>query len=709
MAIELTFSLKLESDWHINAGYGQGAQIDSVIQRDVDGIPIITGSTLKGLFRDALYDLARNMYRDDNPNRLADDILGSPAAEGHWIFTTARPAALAQPTTLHAETGDDMAAVVTGVRVNPRTRRAENNKFYKREMGEAGEFTFTIQTNTDENRAAGDALWLAAAAAYIRHLGGRRRRGAGRCTIRLQEDQLHKKLLHNFAAVHCGQGEVVSVKLPGLAQTAYQPRPVANRRFRVWVCALRPVVISENPEAGNVFHGRSDIPGRTLRGAFAYRVPEDQRDSQPFRDLFVLGAAQFSNLSPVVYGPEINAAVIARTPMGVQQTGDESQPYRSVLREEPGKGKGYEKSHLFMDGYPEAEGLAAKQTYMHVNIDPQTKRATEGNLFAYEAPQSGSYYTGEITLNTGNWQTFAGLLGVNLETPFDLYIGKGRRRGYGHCRVWIEPLEDDVPPTALSLPISGRVSIRSDKTSIILTLMSDMILVDTWGRFVQAFEQKWLADALRLNEQEIRIEQQVVRTRLIQGFDMRAGLPQWRDIALVAGSSVKLSFPRGLTAAVVDELHKLELDGYGLRRAEGFGRVIVNHPAHSGIIIGFHPLIIPADLLSQDDQRVLRSRFAREWREQMEREITKQWDLGAALARSLVQHDGDYDTTRVLVENFGQSDEQGKEHGKPNRFESDQRKTLLGLLDRLNQQDRLHWRAGIVILAETLAKRSAEK
>lgn len=709
MAIELTFSLQLETDWHINAGYGQGAQIDSVIQRDVDGIPVITGSTLKGLFRDALYDLARNMYSDDNPNRLADDILGSPDAEGHWIFTTARPAALAQPTTLHAETGADMAAVVTGVRVNPRTRRAENNKFYKREMGEAAEFTFAIQTNSAKNRAADDALWLAAAAAYIRHLGGRRRRGAGRCTIRLKDDQLHERLLQNFAAVHCGQGDVVSADLPSTSQTADTSRPVANRRFRAWVWALRPIVVSENPEAGNVFHGRSDIPGRTLRGAFAYRVPEDQRNSQPFRDLFVLGAARFSNLSPMVYGPEISAAVIARTPMGVQQTGDGSHPYRSVLREEPGKGKGYEKSHLFINGYPAAEGLASKQTYMHVQIDPQTKRAAEGNLFAYEAPQSGSYYVGEITLNTRNWQTFAGLLGVNLETPFDLYIGKGRRRGYGHCRVWIETLEDKAPLTAMPLPIDKRVSVTAQKTSIILTLMSDMILVDTWGRFVQAFEPGWLADALQLDAQEIRIEQQVVRTQLVQGFDMRAGLPQWRDIALVAGSSVKLSFPRGLTAAVFDELHKLELSGYGLRRAEGFGRVVVNHPAHSGVITDFHPLAIPANLLLQDDQQVLRSRFAREWREQMEREITKKWDLGAALARCLVQHDGDYDTTRVLVENFGQSDEQGKEHGKQNRFESDQRKIVLGLLDQLNKQNRLHWRAGIVILAETLAKRSAEK
>ena len=73
MHLRLEFELTFESDWHINAGYGMPGKADAVIERDLQGQPIISGATLKGVFRDALHDLARNLQLD--PQEI-DAILG---------------------------------------------------------------------------------------------------------------------------------------------------------------------------------------------------------------------------------------------------------------------------------------------------------------------------------------------------------------------------------------------------------------------------------------------------------------------------------------------------------------------------------------------------------------------------------------------------------------------------------------------------------
>ena len=49
MSLRLTFQITLESDYHISAGHGLGARVDSALLRDADGVPVIRGTALTGL------------------------------------------------------------------------------------------------------------------------------------------------------------------------------------------------------------------------------------------------------------------------------------------------------------------------------------------------------------------------------------------------------------------------------------------------------------------------------------------------------------------------------------------------------------------------------------------------------------------------------------------------------------------------------------
>jgi CRISPR-associated protein Csx10 len=293
MQLKLDFTLTFESDWHINAGFGADGKADAVIERDPQDRPIISGATLKGVFRDALYDLALNLGEDTNK---VTGILGAPGHDSRWHFSAA---------TAQAK-GMRESMVATGVRVDPRYRRAEDNKYFVRELGAAEVFIFSVTGTVTDDKALEEIEWLVAAAAYIERLGGRRRRGNGKCVISLVENDLHEEFLKSFENRHCGGTHQITNNWKKLEVKVNAPEIASHsnssHRYRIILYTERPVIIAEKPEAGNVYQGQIVIPGSTMRGAFAELArPGDLQleEYAAFKHLFVLGGLKFSHLNPV--------------------------------------------------------------------------------------------------------------------------------------------------------------------------------------------------------------------------------------------------------------------------------------------------------------------------------------------------------------------------------------------------------------------------
>src|SRR5262249_12359115 len=145
MRLELNFIIEFASDWHINAGYGEAGRADAVIEKDMLDRPIISGSTLKGIFRDALYDLAGNVGQNgEQAKHFPAALLGAPGIESRWHFGATSPtssASILPP------------IVAAGVRVDPRFRRAEDNKLFVRELSAAQKYQFTVSGTVTEEEA----------------------------------------------------------------------------------------------------------------------------------------------------------------------------------------------------------------------------------------------------------------------------------------------------------------------------------------------------------------------------------------------------------------------------------------------------------------------------------------------------------------------------------------------------------------------------
>lgn len=55
---DLTIKIEFFSPWHCGSGLSAGADVDSLVIKDINGLPFIPGKTIKGLIREAVEDYA---------------------------------------------------------------------------------------------------------------------------------------------------------------------------------------------------------------------------------------------------------------------------------------------------------------------------------------------------------------------------------------------------------------------------------------------------------------------------------------------------------------------------------------------------------------------------------------------------------------------------------------------------------------------------
>lgn len=640
MALRLTFELTLKSDYHIGAGYGLGA-IDSALHRDPDGVPVLRGTTVSGLLRDALRELlqlaplqtARRCQASGESHThaaycgqwaVSDNeicplcaIFGSPGHPKRWRISSARPTGFSGLEGKPWEPGTDGAHTAPHVRVNPRTRRAEPGKLFFREEGdERLVFRFTATCDAQDAETLAEAAWLLGAARAVRQLGAARRRGRGECELHLVEvadgalwgqaaepaQGWEAWLLEQFEMLHLKQG-AMEVTTPEIVFTPSAGQSEGPVRVLVVARLDEPVILSQKAEAGNEFETIDYIPGAALRGAFAALVAacHDLTDTAgrsyaAFVELFARERVRFSMLYPA-YLPKGTLQLYPTIPAPGGLLSCEIHPgfpassatlahgvadytHRAALEDYEPECQECKNALKPLEGFyslqsnPKPVSVAHLQE-MHVQLSPETRRAAQGKLYSFDALQPGQYFIGELwCADAAAWEDLQALANLPKDGPLDLRLGKANRRGYGQVTLWLEPHTGAHP--WYGLPFEQRVALDGELT---LTLLTDAIVPDTWGRFRSGFDAEWLEELLGV---KVELRRSFCSTRLVDAFNNHLGLPRWRDVALCAGSAVGFRIAEALSAeqqtAVMEHLKALESNGLGLRRNEGFGRIVFNHP-----------------------------------------------------------------------------------------------------------------------------------
>lgn len=643
MAVKLTFEIELQSDYHSGAGYGLGSVVDAALLRDGDGIPVLRGTAVAGLLRDGLYRLLKlEPLAKKNPAKCAAQglqgkdvprfcgqkepsqtdcpicrLFGSPRTSKRWHFSSARPDKLTQIVSDGWAKKQTGSQVVRRARINPRTRRAEEHKLFTHEVGDSRlDFVFTA-TCYELTKVERDIELLVAAARMVRHLGASRRRGQGACCIKLKKVEADGKVveveqdnwLDRFKQRYLGdedQEPPSLIDIKPLVDSLTASPDEKGVRFWLLVRTEEPLLLSERSEAANQFDSRLSIPGSAVRGTFASRIAArhalEQKSQEAvyetFVNLFFRDELRFSFLYPCQHVPtteEVNITIPAPRDLlscelhrGFQkeqgQHGVEGYSTKATIPNCPICEKNGNESALkplrdyFIPLLSSPKLIKPKRaTEMHITISPTSGRVKTGDLYGYVALEVGQYFIGELwCANQQAWETLKTLANLpEVEQPFTLRMGKAARRGYGRMTAWLLHAEDEL----LWIPQTLSQRVKTWNQPFTLTLLTDTIIQDEWGRFYTGFDEAWLKAELGI---EVEIIRQFVATTSVDSFNSHLGLPRQRDMALRAGSAVGLRLKGTPSTEWQKTLERLEQEGIGLRRNEGFGRIVFNHPVYQG-------------------------------------------------------------------------------------------------------------------------------
>jgi len=749
MMLVLTFRMKLRSNYHIGAGYGKGFNVDSALLRGSDGKPVIRGATLAGLLRGGAYRLLglgplerRGHDRSDVLTRL----FGSADFPKAWQISTAR-LVKGSGASLIREAED-----VQRVRIDPRVRRAEPGKLFVQEEGLSGSvFRFKIAFLENDEAVVDDAAFLVAAARFVRGIGRSRRRGLGECIIKLDDaegvnvekpkgsswedwflDRFRRSWLEGKPAEAAPKG---SWSGPGELQASLVEGAQAKDdpiRIRVIMRLDEPTIIASRGLAGNQYYSLPYIPGSVLLGTLAGMAARLKRCSyDDFVALFLRGKVLFPTLYPAWhYQSSIYPAIPVPFALHVCSAcppADEDE-YHGMhpawdLREtcaECGSRLEPLGGFVVLRSKPPYTLKPGQSSETHIRIDEDTGRVEAGQLYGYTALNPGQYFVGELVCyGEHTWKHLQDATGIVEKTALAWRIGKARSRGYGEATVWLEQCKDR-PPLWIQLPVEDRVEGRLEDQAgnglqtLTMTLLTDTIIGNRWGQQASGFAEKGLAEALSLGA--IRICDVFAGHRVVDGFNAHLGLPRWRDTALRAGSAVRFTL-KSPPVDLLDRLAKIETEGIGMRRNEGFGRVAFNHPVYNNCeTLGDSAIQLEPKMWVASSSMDL---FVKGWDRQLDGLLPAGKRLGReffAVSRWL--HSNNLTPPQELVallEALGQPDERLKtmigEYGdrsKPNVFEKENKDgidihDIRRALESLGGFEPRNWPQGIASLADRLA------
>jgi len=331
---------------------------------------------------------------------------------------------------------------------------------------------------------------------------------------------------------------------------------------------LQPVLIpSYRPGDENSSTGLGYIPGSAMRGLLAGRYLQTHAIDDPaldarFRKLFLDQSTRYLHAYPEDrrHQRALPIPLSWRMEKSDREANDHSV-WDFALEKEPLESPVHVPHEFCRVDEDEEEIVVtfthAKREVRYHNASPQrmSKRKDSSTVFRYEAIAAGQRLCGVIL---GEEEALEEIKDLLSQEPL-AHIGRSRSAGYGAILI------EEVTLVENFREFNPYGDNREDG-KVILTLLSDTIL-----RHPKTGQ--WTDDlTLILGKESWSWQDAYYGTTVVGGFNRTWRLPLPQAVALRAGSV----FVFAADAFTPDELERLQQEGIGERRSEGFGRVAVN-------------------------------------------------------------------------------------------------------------------------------------
>lgn len=614
------FDLRLTmlSDWHVGSGMGRPGNVDRLVVRDEDGFPYVPAKTLVGIWRDACERLAWALdggqsggwsewvkyLFGDQPARQGETDPSQPPRPAALMVRSARlgqslrSAICAQAQYLR-EFQEALTFVKPGVQIDPNSGRAQDEHVRFVEMGRAdtvleakAELRPSGAPMTPEQEKTAGAL-LVASAKLVERLGGKRRRGAGKCRLELMNTSLDTAI--EWLETHPDPPAVPdrSWTVEGTASRPAPGAPACEDADWVsipYVLTLQSPVNISAQTAGNVIETLDFVPGTFLLPHITAALEELGIDARPWiarGDLRVLPATVEIDGSP---GRPVPLALYQKKDLYQKKEGGPFSNPQTLLNrlveDEPSETEQFKQCRSGYLGDSQGQ-MPRHQTVRltsrtHNTVEEQTQRPTPevGGVYTYEAI-APCRLRGEIRLRKCLADSLIQKPEWKEKFSRRCALGRSKKDDYGAASFSIDLPSDGVP-----LPVPQPPGCQTDQ--LFVWVLSDVLLRDERLRFSPTVEalrkalEVALAVKLTVVEREGKQPLAFVRMRRIESWNTAWGLPRPSLVGLQAGSCVLFKTDPIADPEKQKEFHKrlqqVEAAGIGERTAEGFGQIRFNDP-----------------------------------------------------------------------------------------------------------------------------------
>ncbi|WP_066888628.1 RAMP superfamily CRISPR-associated protein [Carbonactinospora thermoautotrophica] len=587
----LRVAVTMLSDWHVGTGAGRHGVVDRMVQRDRDGLPYVPAKTLVGVWRDACEIAAYALDEGESGvwGAWVEYLFGSqPALSERGVLPasgTGRPreaalvvSSLHYPRSVAAALAGKplVRTAVTfpkpGVAIDPATGRAANRLLRYEEMARAGavlvgQAEILGFAGLDAERQRCVAALLGAGARLVESLGGKRRRGAGRCRLEVDGLAVDWDWLRETPTPP-GPPQQPETAAPSASSPVPSSGAAPEATGGDWeIAELRlvldsPLVVHERT-VGNAIRSLDHVPGWVLLPAVLQRLARPEAAEAARRgDLVVTNATV-----------EVDGRPGRPAPLALVHDKEDASRLCNLMAESVPDGL---RAELFDGAYvgeytpgrPLPVRHCPRSEHAHNTIDDAVQRPTEqvGGVYTYQAIAAGTVLRAQVRAREGllapGWpERLAGVW----------RLGRSRKDDYGRARVTATPAR---PPDARPVPVGP----------LRVWLLSDALVVDE--RLRPSTDPAHLAAALgRALGVTLRplpdpggagLATRASEARRLESWHRRWGLPRPTLLGLRAGSCLSFEVVSGTVDP--EAVRRVELAGVGLRRAEGFGQVRIGDP-----------------------------------------------------------------------------------------------------------------------------------
>lgn len=563
-----------------------GKDIDVTVKRDKDGYPIFNGKHIKGILRERVYQFKRALGVEEKEiETFLNNYFGK---EGNYIknnsFNQVRFSNLTikdKNTFKNKINVEKLIGNRYGIRINRKTRSTVPQSLFNYEFLSRNN-VFVGSLDINDNIKNEDLKFILACLFHLDKIGGMKSRGIGKVRVKINGNYLE------------GENGVVETKsLDKIISELKREDKKASTELKTdefvkynYTLELEEPIVLKSIELGNYIKTRNSVQGSTVRGALIEYFCRKGYDLNVLKNIEASDATREDN--------KVSLASLFETKYEIKNEGNKKVKIDKVISSdtEYKDGTKYERSS--------SSDFKATGNEISVKINTKLKSAENGMLFNTEyinntkEEDKNNKQKNEIKFPTENIKLVGDLkLPKEIsQEKFIVYIGKYKFKGFGKATITIKKYSDtnkaDLEARINNLSDKVRKDIESkigkeaekeirneiqdkDKKVICFDLYSDMIIPFT--DIYDAGEQFLMLAGLKDENLKFNLKRSFINTGKLEGFNIINGVRKVDELIFTKGSVFTYIIEENACDSILEKLTKIEANGLGLRKNEGFGRV----------------------------------------------------------------------------------------------------------------------------------------